>query len=657
MLLLLACADERVTVVAEPDQLDVLTSFVANLGDSRVTVTGPDGPARGLVITLHDDLAEPERWTVTGGGRAVDVHGGGILGVQYGLSDALEGLGYRFLHPYDTVIPEAIEPVDFDLDVTPLMRRRGLHLHTLHPIEGLAAVWMPSDASRDEAARIGDWVVKNRGNHVQWPGLDDITDDDTAFAAWDEHTLAVVDDFHARGLTVGLGVQLFGSSNLQEAYDLLDETGTPEAQASAIGDRIERIADVPWDVINLSFGEFFGEDPDAFIASTNQVADAVKIALPDAELTATIHVGNSPDQRVDYDNQNLQYYFLVQYADPAIVPWVHTVMFYDLFEGADGAYLHDEFDEHRAFLLDRLREGKPVGYFPESAYWVAFDNSVPQFLPLYVKTRAYDLAQIDAAVRADGLSPLEDHVLFSSGWEWGYWLNDRATLRMCAERDPWEDVVRNAYAGVPDGAAAGDVVVALAELQHDFLMDQDLARWMSGRDAVIDFGDTIGIISQPDRPTLKEIASMNADDRTIVRTQIAGVAAYADAMAALPALTGDDRYVAEVRDGLAADVARARFVAANTTAVLDAADGLDPASSLDAAGQALADGETVVARRAAGFHDPNGARWVAPAWENPTTYDYGYLLRADELCFWRRELVQARNEALDAGDEVPHCAL
>lgn len=657
MIFLFACADERVTIVAEPEQLDVITSFVANIGDPRLTVTDPDGRARGLVITLHDDLVEPERWAVSGGGRAVEVHGGGVLGVQYGLSDALEGLGYRFLHPYDTVLPDAIEPVDFALDTTPTMRRRGLHLHTLHPIEGLAAMWMPSDASRNEAARIGDWVVKNRGNHVQWPGLDDITDDDAVFEAWDAHTIAVVDDLHARGLTVGLGIQLFGSANLQEAYDLLDESGTPEEQAPVIAERMERIADVPWDVLNLSFGEFFGEDPDAFIASTNQVVDAAKASLPDAEVTATIHVGNSPDQRVDYDGQNLQYYFLVQFADPSIVPWVHTVMFYDLFEGADGAYHHDEFDEHRAFLLDRLRAGQPVGYFPESAYWVAFDNSVPQFLPLYAKTRATDLTEIDAIVAAEGLSPLEDHVLFSSGWEWGYWLNDRATLRMCAQRDPWEDVVRDAYAPLPGGTEAGDVVVALTELQHDFLMDQDLARWLSGRDAVIDFGDQLGIVSQPDRPMLEEITAMSSEDRAGVRAQIAGVAAYADAMEALPALTGDDPYVAEVRDGIAANVARARFVVANTTAVLDAADGLDASGPLAAAATALSDGEAAVARRAAGFHDPNGARWVAPEWDNPTTYDYGYLLRADELCFWRRELAEARNEALDAGDTVPHCAL
>ena len=69
----------------------------------------------------------------------------------------------------------------------------------------------------------------------------------------------------------------------------------------------------------------------------------------------------------------LLYYFLIKFANPAIVPWVHTTMFYNLYEDTGLAYLHTEFDEHRAYLEGRLREGKPVGYFPESADWVAFD--------------------------------------------------------------------------------------------------------------------------------------------------------------------------------------------------------------------------------------------------------------------------------------------
>jgi hypothetical protein len=46
----------------------------------------------------------------------------------------------------------------------------------------------------------------------------------------------------------------------------------------------------------------------------------------------------------------LLYYFLIKFANPAIVPWVHTTMFYNLYEDTGLAYLHTEFDEHRAYL-------------------------------------------------------------------------------------------------------------------------------------------------------------------------------------------------------------------------------------------------------------------------------------------------------------------
>ena len=58
--------------------------------------------------------------------------------------------------------------------------------------------------------------------------------------------------------------------------------------------------------------------------------------------------------------ENLIYYFLVKFADPAIIPDIHTVMFYNLFETAGGAYHHEDFAEHRAYLQGadvRGREG------------------------------------------------------------------------------------------------------------------------------------------------------------------------------------------------------------------------------------------------------------------------------------------------------------
>ena len=145
-------------------------------------------------------------------------------------------------------------------------------------------------------------------------------------------------------------------------------------------------------------------------------------------MTARLHVGD--DLQVTYDDQEMIYYFLAAYANPEITPWVHTVMYYNLFEPSNGAYHHEDFTEHREFLFDRLENGLPVAYFPESAYWVAFDNSVPVYLPMYVRSRWLDMFEIQQQSQQNGHASLTDHTLFSSGWEFGYWQNDVATLRM-----------------------------------------------------------------------------------------------------------------------------------------------------------------------------------------------------------------------------------
>ena len=73
-------------------------------------------------------------------GRSEWLIEGDTLGLQYGLADVLERMNYRFYHPYRSYVPE--EPKELQiLDIKeewqdPEMVRRGLHMHTLHPIEG-----------------------------------------------------------------------------------------------------------------------------------------------------------------------------------------------------------------------------------------------------------------------------------------------------------------------------------------------------------------------------------------------------------------------------------------------------------------------------------------------------------------------------------------
>jgi hypothetical protein len=399
----------------------------------------------------------------------------------------------------------------------------------------------------------------------------------------------------------------------------------------------------PHDNVNLSFGEFFGADPAVFVQRVDEAYAAIQEVRPGIEVSSPIHLGDQASLEVTYMGETLLYYFLIKFARSPITPWVHTVMFYNLFEDAGGAYFHDEFSDHRAFLEGKLRAGQPVSYFPESAYWIAFDNSIPLYLPLYMRSRWLDLQRLRPAGR------LRDHVLFSSGWEWGYWQTDAATLRFTwALPASWDDAVKGFF-----GEAVGALIGRLGEEQHDALIVKRLAAYLAGRDQIIDAGEALGIVSQPDRIEFDQIA-MTPDFRARV---LEPLKAHADAVTAIDAdraalaLPATDPFLAELNDAFEITARRARFAFQVNKAGAD----LDAAAITAAEGE-LAGAKEIVSRRRKGMHEPD-VRTIVRNTPNATFYQYGYLREADTLCFWERELAQVRRLVLRTGEAVPGCVL
>lgn len=676
-LLMAACSPVRLTVFAGADSAEAATSFGALVpsglvvvkpsGDPAGDVARGSGPRAALVV----DLACGDCFTLEP--RAPNgfvVHGGSLLGVQYGLAQLLEVGGFRFYHPYQSLAPAnvalpASSPA-YGVQHTPAKQVRGLHLHTLHPIEPHFDFWVPSAEHLAGAERIIDWLVKNRGNFLDWTALNNIAKDPAAAAAWHDHTRAILDYAHARGIKVGIEVELFHSGNLQNAYDLITDADLAGGDTHAV---IEQrlgalLTDLPFDSLRLSFGEFFGASPDDFIQQVDNTYDALQALRPGMEMTALIHVGNGPTQHVQYMGSDILYYFLVQYANPAIVPWIHSVMYYDLFEDTGGAYFHDDFSQHRQYLLDRLKAHQPVAYNPESAYWVAFDNSVPAYLPIYMYTRALDLAQIDAQSLATGGDPLGQHVLFSTGWEWGYWQNDYVTLRMTYDAPAsWQAPIDEMFAPYgAKGAALAAQIEALAVAQHDALIGKRLAPYMAGTDFLIESAYP-KVVSQPHRPSFADVAAMSASDRATYESTVLPALDQlaADTQSAFQAVDAlsiahDDPWYAEVRDGMAVDADRVRFIAALYRAAAVHADGGAVDALIATADAALADARHVVAGRHAHLHDPTPARLLVED-SNATIYQYGYLNEADTLCYWVRERGLFDQQILGGSTTPPGCVL
>ena len=656
LLVVAACSGDdlrgNVTIVSDPQWEPALRELAA-LTPSSGLVVGTD-PRDGLQIVVVDDAAIPlEGYQLSRDGETLRVQAHDVLGAQYGVSAALEALGFRFRHPFDAYVPSVLEIGEIDEAVhKPDIRVRGIQLHTLHPIEGYFAFWEPGAGSTNDAHRIIDWVIKNRGNFLQWVPLDNIQKPEQ-HAAWKPFTQELIDYAHARGVRVGLNIQIYGASNLQNAYDLVDEEAQPVGPQVAA--RLVPItADLPFDVYTLSFGEFFNADSQAFIDAINEVRRQLVIAAPQAETHALIHVGDK--QRVQFMGEELIYYFLVKFADSSIIPNVHTVMFYNLFEDAGGAYHHDSFLDHRLFLQEKMCAGERVAYQPETAYWVAFDTSVPQFYPLYIHSRLLDL---DMLQRPEGpCGTLDQHYLFSTGWEWGYWLNDVTALRASYELTSPQQAIAAELA--PDlGLPAAALVSRMMEVQHERVMIGRLTGYLVGRDAVIDIGRTADIVSQPDRVTFDQL--VGGLGRTEVIFMLFQLRRYADELDGLDEELAaldlrDNRWSRELRDSFAINRLRARFVLATYEATLAHIDGdLEMAATrFGHAEELLARARTVVARRHGDLHDTHGRRHLDKT-ANQTFYQFGYLFFADTLCYWDRELVQVGGVLGSTSAVPPSC--
>jgi hypothetical protein len=657
ILALLACTPslDTVTVHVPAEHEAVFREFAEFTGYDGLLIepgTGK-GPGQDVLLELDPGLQHGE-YTFAEDGR-LTLRGGSVLALQHGLAALLEEQGFRFVHPEHTVAPESLGDLrDSTLigqTFLPETPRNGLKPHTIHPIEAYYDLWEPSEGGLHRSRQFLDWVVKNRGSHVQWPALDNIWEEAPSTAPWQEHTRAIFESAHARGLEVGLGVQLFGSGNLQRAFDLVDIGEIVEEEVDA---RLEVLAATGPDEIVLSFGEFSGEEPETFVQTGNQALARMRAVMPGIDLATVIHVGNYEDLRVEYQGEQMLYYFLAKYMDAR--PQVHTVMYYNLFDDAGGAYLHDEFDEHRAFLLEGLQQGQELSYYPESAYWVAFDNSVLLYLPVYIRSRFVDLQRI----RAEG-GTLPDHLLFSSGWEWGYWQTDMLTLQMVHQTpSDWGEAVRWLWRPWgEDGEAMAEAVVALGELQHQALIVDRLAPYLAGRDALIDLGDSIGILSQPDRPQFSEIAELPPEDLAALDGVVTGLAALSEGTASLLTDISErgsgDPWFDEVKDGMEIDVLRASYVAEAYSAVLAHTRGQDSSVELAQMQTLLQQAQEVVARRRSALLWGGGDRILAELDENETIYRFGYLAKADTLCYWQREQAQVSNLIHAASEPIPPC--
>ena len=144
-----------------------------------------------------------------------------------------------------------------------------------------------------------------------------------------------------------------------------------------------------------------------------------------------------PDPRT---GKPINFNFLPTHTHPGLGVFPHTVQVYALDDPTAGAYGNENFSYVEDYMVYEAKLGRrSVTYYPETAYWVNVDIDVPLFLPIYGQRRQHDLRRI-ALREAREAFKIQGQIVFDSGWEWGYWVND-----VVAARSSWDPMIPNVF--------------------------------------------------------------------------------------------------------------------------------------------------------------------------------------------------------------------
>lgn len=327
----------------------------------------------------------------------------------YGLLQEI--LNFNFYHPRAMQIPNLkiwtlVE--SFSYASQPRFNKMGFHLHTMHPIE-LTEALLDEDFPNGEK-RIReyiDWLARNRQNYMEFNLLETINRKN-----WPAYAQKWVNYMKDRGVIAGLDLSLHMKQ--QSAFKLYrNPQKSFRTKEKQIQKRVNELTVADWKYWNVEFSETEFSSGNA--QKKAELRAFVHGLLHDKgiHLTGRQHVVK-PETMVG--KVSLEPEVFTDSLDIYRGNMIHTVMFYTLNDSVAPVYGNENLQHMRKMLLKEIKQ-RETWYYPESAYWVTFDNSIPLFLTPYLNARLEDILHCDSL-------NIEGHLTFSSGWEWSYWLID-----------------------------------------------------------------------------------------------------------------------------------------------------------------------------------------------------------------------------------------
>ena len=336
-------------------------------------------------------------------------------------------------------------------------------------------------------------------------------------------------------------------------------------------------------------------------------------------------------------------------------------MFYTISEEKAPVYRNENL-RHMLDILNKEKEVRETWYYPESAYWVTFDSSIPLLLLPYLSARLDDILLMDSL-------EIPGHITFSSGWEWGYWLFDWSIARWSWKHSydgAFEEVYPTQY--VDDIFGNQEGINAFfkknVELQNEYLKDKELMRYMTAMTVTDELPGPGNIEFHPRPKHSYKWLAKKSDEETLEevrKTDMQLLTEFSDKMAhQVSELDESDKSLSEqqkkilqeLRDGVEITGLRAKHRTHTLNYILTKRENklkkqdnaIEPI--MDKAKETRLEALGIVARQEKKYRYPVDR--LTTTHKEPTSYHFGYLYPVHDLHFWKREESQYKKNRFGA---------
>ncbi len=465
---------------------DLVAVVVAQGGCASLEASGCEG---GSTVSVVRDAQAPSLDAFRFTGDTLSARGD--VGAANGLYHLTERLGAVWIHPE--------EPVRFTHKATglpvgdgswdePRFALRGFHEHTQHPIPMSDYLLRPgSDDFRERVSRYLRWLARNRQNVLLFHALRTLD-----LPVWGPYMADIAAE--ARGYGIHMGAVVGFADEQQHAFKLI-ATASPDPDAD-IRAGLDALLAADLDYVGLQLGTSeFTKPADADVLHWLEVAtEHLADKHPQVRAFAWIHITCSVKDEAG------GYFFHLPLSGPeSLGAFVHTTMFYTLTDPAP-VYDCEDFG-HQLEFVDAAEGKRELVFFPETAWWLGFDNNVPLVLPITGLSRERDIETLRGR-------DVTGHVTFTTGREWTYWQYDHYLTRATWSEESWDAYVAAISPLYGDHQVAARALIrgVTAAQEHVlYRVRPELFFYLSGELPQDEAGAAAGILARRPKVPFKEV--------------------------------------------------------------------------------------------------------------------------------------------------------